>query len=298
MNSRDNWLSSVGSAVSRLYRASLRGVKGLSGYAMLDVCERYERLQSSVESALGQYLLKCESERLSKLLSNYRGTNVLVLSALEGIEVQPASAFQLVYKVCPAAEPVSNDAGSSLHSRFDALPFDSASFDVVVLQHVLEFSAEPQQVLKEAARVTIHGGHMFIMGFNPVSSHGLCSLLLARLRSASFWNRKNLLVYRVNDWLKFLDFNRLETLNFGYCLPLSNLRYLTMMTRVGALLERVKLPFAPLYCLVSRKDVPGMTNPKLGWKDVVLKTTIPVARPAQSTGVTLKTNGSKSYKIH
>ena len=247
---------------------------------MKDIGERYPVLQKTTDTALCNYLLRQESVFATQLLHAYRGKRVLLLTAFDSIVVEPASAFQRVFRVCPS--PEHGHEAPSLLSRFDALPFDSSEFDIVMLGHALEFSANPQQVLKEAARVTNHGGHMVIFGFNPVSTHGLCATFLGRLRPDSFWRRRRLLMYRVKDWLKFLDFNHLQSANLGHGLPFSNVRYLSLMSRFHGALAKVNMPFSSTYCIVSRKDVPGMTPNRLGWKEVMLKSTIPVRRAAPS----------------
>lgn len=56
--------------------------------------------------------------------------------------------------------------------QFDELPFASASIDLVVLPHVLEFAEEPHQILREVERVLIPEGQVIICGFNPVSLWG------------------------------------------------------------------------------------------------------------------------------
>ena len=56
---------------------------------------------------------------------------------------------------------------------FAELPFASQSLDLVVLPHVLEFAAEPHQVLREVERVLIPEGQVIICGFNPASLWGL-----------------------------------------------------------------------------------------------------------------------------
>ena len=56
---------------------------------------------------------------------------------------------------------------------FAELPFASQSLDLVVQPHVLEFAAEPHQVLREVERVLIPEGQLIICGFNPASLWGL-----------------------------------------------------------------------------------------------------------------------------
>ena len=61
-----------------------------------------------------------------------------------------------------------------------ALPFASASIDLVVLPHVLEFSAHPHQVLREVERVLVPEGSVVIAGLNPLSLWGLRRLAARR----------------------------------------------------------------------------------------------------------------------
>jgi ubiquinone/menaquinone biosynthesis C-methylase UbiE len=56
---------------------------------------------------------------------------------------------------------------------FGELPFATQSLDLVVLPHVLEFAAEPHQVLREVERVLIPEGQVIICGFNPSSLWGM-----------------------------------------------------------------------------------------------------------------------------
>jgi SAM-dependent methyltransferase len=47
------------------------------------------------------------------------------------------------------------------------LPFADASFGGVLLQHVLEWCAEPDRVLRECDRVLMPGGRLVVLSFNP-----------------------------------------------------------------------------------------------------------------------------------
>lgn len=277
------------SACRQVRNSMIRAVRSRSAR---DLGERYHALQSSTDTALADYLIHSESEVIEHLMHKYRGRKVLVLSALQGLELKPNSAFQTVWKVCPVAHEFNQ--GHCLLSSFDALPFSSGAFDVVVLQNVLEYSGSPQLVLKEAARVCDHGGHMIIAGFNPASSHGLWSLFWGRFKPDSYWCRKSLLVHRVKDWLNFLDFNHLEQRNIAHCLPLNVSRYLRLMAVPHRALSRINMPFSPIYCLVSRKDVPGRIGGMPSWRRVVLETALPVTRPVQSTASVVNIGQAKN----
>ncbi len=98
------------------------------------------------------------------------------------------------------AQPV-----SIIHD-FTELPFATQSLDLVVLPHVLEFAAEPHQVLREVERVLIPEGQVIICGFNPASLWG-ARQIAGRLSGAHFLPQDSefISVLRLKDWLKLLN---------------------------------------------------------------------------------------------
>ena len=89
---------------------------------------------------------------------------------------------------------------------FGELPFASHSLDLVVLPHVLEFAAEPHQVLREVERVLIPEGQVIVIGFNPASLWG-ARQLAGRLASVPFppLEGEFISLPRLKDWLKLLN---------------------------------------------------------------------------------------------
>ena len=86
------------------------------------------------------------------------------------------------------------------------MPFASQSLDLIVLPHVLEFSIEPHQVLREVERVLIPEGRLIICGFNPASLWGVRQIT-GRLSGAPFLPLEGefISVPRLKDWLKLLN---------------------------------------------------------------------------------------------
>jgi SAM-dependent methyltransferase len=112
-----------------------------------------------------------------------------------------------------AVEPASaivNGNGKSIpvvvSHDFTELPFASQSLDLVVLPHLLEFAAEPHQVLREVERVLIPEGQLIISGFNPASLWGMRQAA-GRLTGGSFLPRDGEFISlpRLKDWLKLLN---------------------------------------------------------------------------------------------
>ena len=84
------------------------------------------------------------------------------------------------------------------------LPFAENSVDVVVLPHVLEFTDEPHQLLREAYRVIRPEGQLLIAGFNPFSLFG-AKRYFGREQTMP-WTGNFIALYRVKDWLSLLGF--------------------------------------------------------------------------------------------
>ena len=64
------------------------------------------------------------------------------------------------------------------------LPVSPYSVQTIVLPHVLEFSKDPYQVLREAEMTLAPQGYMVLVGFNPLSLLGLRRLFAFRKKRA------------------------------------------------------------------------------------------------------------------
>ena len=169
----------------------------------------------------------------------------------------------------PDAASVSTPARTAiaLHCDFDALPFDSASLDLVVLPHALEFARDPHLALREVERVLVPEGRVVIVGFNPSSLWGIRQRVGHWRRR--LWSRSGRGLFlpsagefmryrRLRDWLRLLSFE-VEAGRFGcYRPPLAASRWLTRfewMERAG---ERWWPVFGAVYFVVAVKRVRGM----------------------------------------
>ena len=95
---------------------------------------------------------------------------------------------------------------SSADPRGDGaeLPVVSASVDLVLLPHVLEFSENPHQILREVERVLVPDGHLVLTCFNPMSLWGIRNTF-TRLDSYP-WSGRFIHLLRLKDWLALLGF--------------------------------------------------------------------------------------------
>ena len=89
---------------------------------------------------------------------------------------------------------------ADLRADFRDLPIASNSVDLLVLPHVLEFSDNPHQILREVARVLLPEAQVVIACFNPWSLWGLRSAI-GFSRHEHPWNGRFNSLLRVKDWL-------------------------------------------------------------------------------------------------
>jgi SAM-dependent methyltransferase len=144
------------------------------------------------------------------------------------------------------------------------LPIASQSIDVVALPHVLEFSDNPHQILREVDRILRPEGHVLISGFNPFSLWGL-RRIFSRGGAEYPWQGHYLAVGRLRDWLKLLG---LETQGgaFGcYVPPVLSEQWLQrwdFMARAG---DRWWPYTGAVYVVSAVKRVRGMRLIRPAW---------------------------------
>lgn len=166
-------------------------------------------LATWLQSPPGRYLLAWEQAQVDAAVVDLFGFHALQLGMpeLAGLQANRMPHRWLV--------------GRDLHCDFDALPFESASLDLVLLPHALEHACDAHALLREVERVLRPEGRLIVFGLNPASAWGLRQKL-GRLRrggkpylpeggeAIGYW--------RLRDWLKLLSFE-VEAARFGIYRP-------------------------------------------------------------------------------
>lgn len=147
------------------------------------------------ETPLGQHLLFREQRYYDNAVSDVFGFNAVQVG-LPQLDFLRNSRIPLRV-TCAVESPAAVRADPMF------LPFESQSLDLLLLPHVLEFSANPHQVLREAERVLRPEGRLVLSGFNPRSLWGLARVLQGGERGYP-WNGNFLNVSRVKDWMVLL----------------------------------------------------------------------------------------------
>jgi len=141
-------------------------------------------------------MLARERAYIDKTVADIFGYNALQIG-LPAFDLLRANRMPLRARVDPIG-------AASLRADGAELPVTSASIDLVLLPHVLEFSDNPHQILREVERVLVPDGHLVVSCFNPVSLWGMCRTFSKR--DGYPWRGRFIHLMRLKDWLALLGF--------------------------------------------------------------------------------------------
>jgi len=228
-----------------------------------------------VDSPYGHHLLAAERALVEQKLAPLFGFHLMQLGISRHVRLYDSSAVRHKFQLAQ----LPGVAGVSALGEPEQLPIESESVDVVVLHHVLEYSANAHQLLREAARVVVPHGHLLVVGFNPWSLFGLCALP-ARHFGHAIWRSSLLGVRRVSDWLGLLDFAVDDVQYRGHGLPISHAPTLQRLSGVERVAGNWGLPGGAVYLIHARKQTATLTPVRaLRWRAPRLRT-LPLATPS------------------
>lgn len=215
-------------------------------------------------TSVGQELLATERALLIDELATLFGYHVLQLGSFTAPGLLETS--RIPHRVVLAPESYAQSSGASaVACAPDALPIAADSVDVVLLPHVLEFAADPHQILRECERVLIGEGHLIVLGFNPLSFWGLWRL--ARYwRGRPPWTGRFITPLRLRDWMQLLGFEVLRVQHYCFRPPFSHpglARRLRVMERLG---QTCWPAFGGAYLVVGRKRLVHLMRLKAPWR--------------------------------
>ena len=224
-----------------------------------------------LETAAGRYVLDWERSRLDMLTADIFGFNAMQigLPQVNALQANRMPHKWLTDVRLDTATQGEGDVGMvagagasmpvSVVLDYAELPFASHSLDLVVLPHVLEFAAEPHQVLREVERVLIPEGHLIVCGFNPASLWG-ARQLAGRLTGAPFLPLDGEFIgpRRMRDWLKLLNME-VDRGHFGcYAPPCATEKWLQRYAFMEKAGNRWWPYLGAVYMMHAIKRVKGM----------------------------------------
>jgi SAM-dependent methyltransferase len=206
---------------------------------------------------LGQYLLAREQPYFDRIVADIFGYNAfqLGLPQLDLLRANRITSRMRLDRQGPA----------DLRADFRDLPIASNSVDLLVLPHVLEFSDNPHQILREVARVLLPEAQVVIACFNPWSLWGFRRLFH---RDGHYpWRGRFINLPRIKDWCALLGLE----INAGemgcYVPPCSTEKWLKRFTFMEAAGDRWWPIAGGVYFLQAVKRVRGLHLIMPKWKD-------------------------------
>lgn len=228
--------------------------------------------QTWLATALGDYLKTQEQVLFDTATANIFGFNAVQLGMTD---VDFLRGCRMPFMLKAGAKQ------GAVNCQSTQLPFQTASIDLLLLPHVLEFSEDPHQTLRDAERVLVPEGHIIISGFNPLSAWGI-KRLTAKSKGYP-WQGTFFSLLRIKDWLALLDFEIVSVKMDCYALPFKNptwLKRCNFMDKTG----RGWWPMmGAIYLIVAKKRVLGMRVIRPEWKQNRLQSLVTAPTQRQPT---------------
>jgi SAM-dependent methyltransferase len=207
-----------------------------------------------LQTPIGAYLQAQEQALFDDAVSNVFGFNALQLGLLE-MDLLRNSRIPYLIRA-------GQDAGV-LQCDPEHLPFSANSMDLVLLPHILEFSANPHQALREAERILVPEGHLMLTGFNPISAWGMRRFISKR--ESYPWNGRFFSLLRIKDWLELLGFELVAGHMACYVPPCRNPAWFNKFRFMDKAGDRWWPMMGGVYFVTAKKRVIGMRLIRPNW---------------------------------
>ena len=223
----------------------------------------YESLHDWFQSPLGAYLLERERAWLDTVTPDIFGFHAIQLG-LPNIDLLRASRIVHQVTVSPQIALQQNH----VQAQFHELPFDAQSIDLCIMPHVLEFSENPHEVLREIDRVLRPEGRVLVLGFNPWSLFGTRKLWTS---NGYPWQGQFVSLVRIKDWLQLLGLEPASGQLACYIPPCETEKWQRRFRFMEPTGDRWWGVAGGVYMLEAIKRVKGMRLIAPAWSDKKIK---------------------------
>lgn len=188
----------------------------------------------------GALLVEMERAQLKRLLKPVAGDYLIQIGGLP--ELVAASPIRFKWYFNTQAK------SGSIQVALDELPLIPESVDVIVMVHVLEFTTNPQVVLREVYQALAPGGQLIILSLNPWSLWGFTREV------PHFWP-----AWRVKNWLRELRLRIVMSDTFCFRPPLHSVKWWRRLLWMEAIGPFCFPSLGGFYILAAQKRVAGIT---------------------------------------
>jgi SAM-dependent methyltransferase len=233
-------------------------------------------------SEQGQSLLAVELNLLAPLFDKLYGNQALFLGVAgqEGL----VQKIPMVHKFWLMDNPVKIEGVETIQAKSTAVPILPESMDLVVVSHMLEFTKSPHQVIREIDTCVKPGGHVLVIGFNPLSAWGVRKIFSKKANFlGEFCSPK-----RVEDWFKLLNFDIVEKSYSQHLSILTN----EVTEKIGKPLNFIRDLFKDnlsgltgIYAILAKKNILCVTPKRVTWEqeeEIIVNDLTPITAPARN----------------
>ncbi|RLV61197.1 class I SAM-dependent methyltransferase [Parashewanella curva] len=210
--------------------------------------------KSWLELPSGEQALRSLCPYINEQMSQVFGYHLLKLGALSSeLDTKKSSIahhFSIVEK-----------GNASLLADYTHLPLQKRSIDCVLAALLLEFETNPYRVLREVSRVLISGGHLILVGCNPLSPL-LVGKASPKHRQLYPWNGRFFTAHRVRDWLEVLGYQVIDQKKEVYHPLIGKFSDNSLWQQW----MRNWLPFSGSFYVIIAKKVECPLTPSKAWK--------------------------------
>ncbi|WP_246028988.1 class I SAM-dependent methyltransferase [Parashewanella tropica] len=156
----------------------------------------------------GEQALATLSPYIAEQVTQVFGYHFLKLGALSSEVDTSKSSIAHQFSIVETGD-------ATVNAAYTHLPLQKRSVDCVLSALLLEFESNPYRVLREISRVLISGGHLILIGCNPISPLSL-GKVSPKHRQQCPWNGRFFTAHRVRDWLEVLGYQVIEQKKLVY----------------------------------------------------------------------------------
>jgi len=239
-------------------------------------------LKAWFDSVLGKELLSAEQAVVDRIVPTLFGMHLAQFSVDPRVKLYDKSPVTHCFSIIPSTELGVDE--NNLVAENKEIPLAHESVDVVLLHHALDFTDSPHQVLREASRILRPGGHVVIVGFNPLSLWGLYKHF-SRKKQLPPWCAHFISHRRLSDWLQLLHLTELRHISGYDCQSLEKPTMRSRLACVRNTMKRSPAENGAFSVMLARKDIAGTTPLRSGW---TLRRLINIPVPEPSTRGSLR----------
>jgi SAM-dependent methyltransferase len=224
-----------------------------------------QSLHDWLQTPLGAYLLAQERRWLDEVTPDIFGYHAIQLG-LPKFDLLRES--RIVHRVIVAPESLGQPNSNYVQAQFHELPFDALSVDLCLMPHVLEFSENPHEVLREIDRVLRPEGRVLVLGFNPWSLFGTRKVWASK---GFPWKGQFVSLVRIKDWLQLLGLEPASGRLACYIPPCETEKWQRRFGFMEPVGDRWWGVAGGVYMLEAIKRVQGMRLIAPPWRDRQVK---------------------------